>query len=78
MSGDRSERTHEVKTIQITISEDIHERLRFYAWKTRQTMGDAHRQVLAYSLPHVPGHEPQDAEPTNDNQADGEDKEAKP
>jgi hypothetical protein len=62
-----------MKTIQITISEDIHERLRFYAWKTRQTMGDAHRQVLDYSLPHVPGNEQQD-DPT----APVEEKEVKP
>jgi hypothetical protein len=63
-----------MKTIQITISEDIHERLRFYAWKTRQTMADAHRQVLAYSLPQVPGNERQDAKPEHDTQADeGED-----
>lgn len=47
-----------MKTVQITISEEVHQRLRYYAWKTRQTMGDAHRQVLEHCLPWLPGQEP--------------------
>ncbi len=48
-----------VKTIQITLPDDVHQRLRNYAWETKQTMADAARTVFAHCLPPLPGEEPE-------------------
>jgi len=58
--------------MQIVLENRLHQRLKYYALRCNLSMLEAARTVFEHCLPDLPD------EPANDNQADGEDKEAKP
>ncbi len=51
-----------MKTIQLILPDDVHQRLRYYAMQTKQTMADAARMVFASCLPDLPGQGAEDAQ----------------